>query len=647
MSNITIFPDTYKSDKPYFTDIQKIYHRIKSDKYKDLISQIRSIADKKQRDRKKALLPSILFAGTFLKRSNDAIQEHAGYICIDFDNLGQRKDTVHKLLIECPYTHLLFISPSGNGYKCVFRIPAVIGTHGDSARGIQAYFKNEPSYDHFADVARICYISHDPEIYYNPDSKVFTDMVEAPKSVVVEYTQIISDYDLVYTNLKTWLEKNKNEYYYDGNKHKYLVKLAGACNRFGIPKFTTIQKLTYDYQHAASPVNAADIEKIVAKVYANYGSQHATSFFDKTEKVYEKTPEAKYQRVENFELPDYEVAKDVIYIHHIREQILDIYEHGFKKAETTHYSEIDEHWKWKKGEINLMTGMMNHGKSTLILQLMLIKSMNDGTQWGIFSPEQNPPDEFYLDLAHTYLGKNTNRTFKNACSKEELNNALDFLENHFYFIYPEKDAPTPEYINERFLEVIVKHNVKGCLIDPFNQLDIDIKKTGGREDLYISAFGSTLKRFTLEHDLYMVVNAHPNSSVEKVKDKKADNYGNYVCPDVFDLSGGAMWGNKFDNILVTYRPYYSTDPTNTIVEFVSKKIKKQKLVGLPGTATLRFNRATNRFTDLQHRSPFPEPYNENDTIKTYNPYEFLKPETPAFEINSLPDSTFDEIQAPF
>ena len=609
--------------------------RIKSDKYSQLIARIRSTSDKVERDNQKKTLPAVLFSGTFSKRLNSALEQHSGLVVLDFDKLGAHSMEVRQRLQNEPYTVLLFTSPSGDGLKCVFRIPNLAATHADSCRAIRKHFQDEPAYDHFQDVARICFMSYDPEAYYNPEAEVFEELIEAPKPQVIEVHQVVSDYDQVYTNLKTWLTTKRGEHYTDGNKHKFLVQLASACNRFGIPEHETLAKLKYDFLGSASAVDEADYDRIVRKVYTLYRSQHATSFFDSKQVIYQRSGTVKTEYVSVEEMPELptDLAKDVIYVDSIRPQLKDIFHNGFKKASSTYYLSIDHHWRWKKGEVSLMSGIMNHGKSTLMLQLMLIKSMKERAKWAVFSPEQNPPDEFYLDLAHTMLGKSTFGDYSNKCTEDELDSALDFLQSHFFFIYPQNESPTPDYINERFLEVITKHRVEGCMIDPYNQLDNDIQKKGGREDQYLAWFLSKQKRFALDHNVYMNLVAHPNSGLEKVK-TGAPNVGNYECPDIFNLAGGAMWGNMCDNILFTYRPYYSTDPSNTQVIFKSVKIKKQKLVGVPGSVYLDFNRKQNRYFGPDQECPFPE-VAAPAPIK-HNPYTFLKSDQPNLEFPECP-----------
>jgi hypothetical protein len=208
--------------------------------------------------------------------------------------------------------------------------------------------------------------------------------------------------------------------------------------------------------------------------------------------------------------------------------------------------------------------------TTMMLQLCLIKSVKEGAKWGIFSPEQNPPIDFYKDLIHTYIGKSTERYHSNQMTPEEYNRGMDFINEHFFFVYPKDDSPTPEYINERFGELIVKHKIDGCITDPYNQLDNDYGKNG-RDDIYISAYLSKEKRFALNNDVYKIIIAHPKSNLTLNK------AGNYECPTEYNLAGGAMWANKCDNLLATYRPFYTLEKVILQLNSVRKKLKNKNM----------------------------------------------------------------------
>jgi hypothetical protein len=162
-------------------------------------------------------------------------------------------------------------------------------------------------------------------------------------------------------------------------------------------------------------------------------------------------------------------------------------------------------------------------------------------------------------------------------------------------------------------------------------------KFNGREDQYLSCFLTTQKRFAQKHDIFMIVIAHPKGNLTK------NGAGDYQCPDVYDLSGGAMWGNKCDDILCTYRPYFSSNKESTIVEFISQKIKKRKLCGSPGNVTLEYDVMSGRYfevSDGYRFNPLVDIFTNTKEVKSY--YEVEK-----LEQNLNFDYNKDELKAPF
>ena len=140
---------------------------------------------------------------------------------------------------------------------------------------------------------------------------------------------------------------------------------------------------------------------------------------------------------------------------------------------------------------------------------------------------------------------------------------------------------------EVFLELIIKENVDGVDIDPFNQMTNNYQNFAGR-DKYLEWVLTLFSRFAQINNVYFWIIAHP------IKMQKGAD-GNYPCPDVFDLSDGAMWSNKMDNILVYHRPFAQTDPQNPTCEFHSKKIRRQKVVGKKGFIIFEMLFRTRRF----------------------------------------------------
>lgn len=625
MQTVTIFQTVKLIDKPYHVPIDIVIKRIKEGKSKKIVEELFAEPDKDKRKAIKLKLPAICFSGTFSRREDKSLIKHSGLIAVDFDHLGDRYNQLRDRLKADPYTFMLFTSPSGDGLKLVVKIPDSVLTHKSSAAALTDYYQDE-KLDEFKDVSRVCFESYDPDIYVNYDSDVFTVMKEEKEIKRIIHTmQPVTDSHTILAKLEERVI-NSGSSYGDGNKHSFLVSLFGMTNYFGIPLNEAVQLIGFKYCNAASPVPMKDFDKIASSVYRNYGHQFNTATFNlKDEAVITVTDKVIEIKDIALNLP----LKDIIYLDAVRDDMLNSFHSGKSKGKTTHFVTIDEHFRWKRGEVTLMHGIMNQGKSTMVMQLCLMLSVKDGIKWAFFSPEQDPPSDFYDDIVHMYLGENTQPYYKNQVTEQEYIKGMDFIKDHFFYIYPEDESPTPDYINNRFEAIIKKHKVDGCIIDPYNQLDNDIRKAGGREDLYLSAFLSQQKRFAQQHDIYMVIVAHPKGGV------KRDNKGDFEIPDIYDLAGGAMWGNKCDNILCTYRPFHRSNPDSRSVWLVSQKIKKQKQCGRPGTVILEYDPVTMRYYEFADPQQLLKSNPLDQKKATYSPDAFIEPDY-SFDNQTIP-----------
>lgn len=132
-----------------------------------------------------------LWAGAAGKEiaNNQGLQVHSGLICIDKDNLSpERIASLVEQLQADPYTHVAFISPSGNGIKVVVRTECqTVQEHRAYYAQLTAYYASaynlttkdtapkgtKPNLDpQCKNPNRLCFLPHDPNAYYNPDSAV-------------------------------------------------------------------------------------------------------------------------------------------------------------------------------------------------------------------------------------------------------------------------------------------------------------------------------------------------------------------------------------------------------------------------------------------------------------------------------------------
>ncbi|MEO7048904.1 MAG: toprim domain-containing protein [Ferruginibacter sp.] len=273
----------------------------------------------------------------------------------------------------------------------------------------------------------------------------------------------------------------------------------------------------------------------------------------------------------------------VYYVDDIYDSMITNFKNGIQLAATTRFNEMDEYFRWKKGEINLCTGYGNHGKSFFMLQMMLTKSIYDGWKWAIFSPENYPANDFYDDIIEMYVGK-----WLKDMSENEYTDACLFIDKHIFYVYPDL-AHDIQSIHEKFRHLVLKKGIDGVMIDPFNQLDHN-QKAFQREDQYLSEVFKDIKRFALLNNISYNIVAHPkNPSYNQDK--------SLPVVDMYDIAGGAAWGNKMDNIISYYRPNFHINKNSPEVSVYIQKLKRKRTGGQLGSFDLTLVWSKKRYAE--------------------------------------------------
>jgi hypothetical protein len=129
-------------------------------------------------------LPAVLWSGTFTHRANDKLVQHSGLICADLDSLNGELSNVRGRLIQSPHVWALFTSPSGDGLKVVFRVPADATKHVGSFRAVEQHvceLTGKQIDQSCKDPARLCFLSYDSGIYHNVNAVEIRPLPEPEK----------------------------------------------------------------------------------------------------------------------------------------------------------------------------------------------------------------------------------------------------------------------------------------------------------------------------------------------------------------------------------------------------------------------------------------------------------------------------------
>ena len=123
-----------------------------------------------------------MFNGTFGERKDDGLIKHSGLLVADFDNYpdAETMQAERERLKADKHTALLFTSPSGKGLKVVIRIiPTDKAGHIRAFNAYQSYIDSKYFDVSSKNVSRVCYMSHDPDIYLMQGCEVFQFKEEA------------------------------------------------------------------------------------------------------------------------------------------------------------------------------------------------------------------------------------------------------------------------------------------------------------------------------------------------------------------------------------------------------------------------------------------------------------------------------------
>ena len=284
-SNITIFKNIKETSTPFYRDINIVLERIREGACKNLVKKIRLEKKKEERNELKKLLPAICFSGTFSKRADSSINEHSGFICLDFDGYNKTKEMLEEKekLSKNKYVYSVFISPSGNGLKVLVKIPQDIDNHTNYFNSLEKHFKS-PNFDKACkNISRVCYESYDPLIYVNENSSLWDVIEDIEYKEVVAYKDSppipITDENKIVEILVKWWEKKYPMI--EGQRNQNIYVLAMAFNDYGVNESLASYILG---QYSTEDFNMTEITRTIKSAYS-HTQNFGTKYYEDEERV--------------------------------------------------------------------------------------------------------------------------------------------------------------------------------------------------------------------------------------------------------------------------------------------------------------------------------------------------------------------------
>ena len=255
---------------------EKLINGIKGERMKLLVEPIRKLMDEGEHEKASLLknnLPAIIPTGIFKGgRTADKLQTYSNIICLDLDNLSNDKVVpVKDIIAGSDFTLAVFLSPRGNGLKILVKVNTGSNYHKEAYSQVVKYYSRltkEKFDEKTNDVARLMFMSYDPDVYHYPDSEIFQVVTPIIISKPIFTSKLSSGgtvdkylFDKIYKKALRLTEAKQE--YKQSNRNNFIYHLINICNRYGLPLDELRKKIEW------CDLPAGELKNTISRVYNN------------------------------------------------------------------------------------------------------------------------------------------------------------------------------------------------------------------------------------------------------------------------------------------------------------------------------------------------------------------------------------------
>lgn len=269
------------------------------------------------------------------------------------------------------------------------------------------------------------------------------------------------------------------------------------------------------------------------------------------------------------------LTKNTINYSKLHEDLLSVKEGRIKEGYTFGHEAIDQYFRFKPRNFNIILGHANVGKTSLTIYLMLLQSLKNNIKWLIYSSE-NEPYSIMKKILEYYNGEVLERM-----TMAQFETSLAFLQQ-FFMIMDISELQTYKTLLASAQEVYDEWPYQGFLIDPYNSLAKDKKALAGltaHDYDYMAA--SKMRMFCSQNNVSIWLNTHAVTEALRRTNKKGQNYEGFPSPPMAaDSEGGGKWVNRASDFMVIHR--YSQHPEDWMYSHLHvRKVKEMETGGRP------------------------------------------------------------------
>lgn len=284
----------------------------------------------------------------------------------------------------------------------------------------------------------------------------------------------------------------------------------------------------------------------------------------------------------------------------VRENIENIVKNPVQRGRETGFRCLDELYSRKLGSFTVWHGSPAHGKSELIFEMLINGAIKFGEISYIYSPETGSVEEIMIELAHKYLQKQIvlHHPLNPVATELEMHQALEWVDHHFIIVDGDEESYTFSKICDEVLEFEKVNGIKisNIMAEPYNEIDRDPDDYNERDDLYMEAFLTRVRRFSKKYKKHTDLSFHPGRQTKVTTDKITY----YPMPQAREAAGGQGGFRKAMTWINMWRPpnglkneHGQPYLPNEVLINIEKA--KPKYISYRGTCSLFFDPNKNRY----------------------------------------------------
>jgi hypothetical protein len=263
-------------------EINELLNAVHSGRWAKKVEYLRSL-DKDLYKVNKVYLPAICWSGTFKERNNKGLNQYSGLVVLDIDNINSNviRELKDRFIDDNKNVLAAFTSPSGHGIKIIVPVNTGPEHHLAAFLHLQKVFERDYCLkvdDSGKDVARLCFVSYDPEAHWNPQAVPFEVDIRYGEVKTYVVPEGLKNYkaqgntDVIFKTCIAWVERTIQ--YAEGSRNRFIHALGCAMNRVGVE-----MEITQSCIKSAYDLDQKEIDDTVKKAYFQNQGEHGSVEF--------------------------------------------------------------------------------------------------------------------------------------------------------------------------------------------------------------------------------------------------------------------------------------------------------------------------------------------------------------------------------